>query len=447
MLMIRGPEHRSFCDGLSRRSFLKIGGLTLGGLALPDILRQEAHAGVRAPHKAVIMIYLPGGPPHIDLLDMKPDAPVEIRGEFKPIPTNVPGIQITEQLPRVAAVMDKLTVLRSVVGCVEEHAAHQCLTGYGIAESRSLPGGRPSLGAYLSKLRGPVDPAVPPFVGLCPKTANPPFGDPGGPGFLGRGHAPFTPFGEGKADMVLKHITLDRLADRTALLHGFDTLRRDLDAAGTADALDAIHQRALDVLTSSKLVEALDLSREDPRVRDRYGPASTFNILSGAPLCNDQFLAARRLVEAGVRCVTLAFSSWDTHRINFQRLREYLPRLDQALSALVQDLRDRGLDRDVSVVVWGEFGRTPRINKDAGRDHWPAVSCALLAGGGMRTGQVIGATNRLGEYAKERPVHMQEVLATLYHNLGIDAKQQTVTGPSGRPMYLLGRPEPIHELL
>lgn len=419
----------------------------MGGLALPDLLRCEAQAGVAQSHKAIIMIYLPGGPSHLDLLDLKPDAPAEIRGEFKPIATNVPGIQITDHLPRVAALMDKIALVRSIVGCVNEHDAHICQTGYSANDGQRFPGGRPSLGSYLSKIQGPVDLAVPPFVGLAPKTLHPPFGDPGKAGFLGRAHAPFSPFGEIRADMMLKRVSQTQLADRRSLLTSFDSLRRDLDQSGALDAIDAINRRAIDVLTSNKLVEALDLSREDPRLRDRYGPASTKNILSGAPLCNDQFLVARRLVEAGVRCVTLAFSSWDTHSKQYQRLREYLPRLDQALSALIQDLHDRGLDKDVSVVMWGEFGRTPRINNTAGRDHWPAVSCALLAGGGMRTGQVVGSTNAWGESAKDRPVHIQQIFATLYHNLGIEANRLTVPDQSGRPIHILEHPEPVRELI
>jgi hypothetical protein len=249
------------------------------------------------------------------------------------------------------------------------------------------------------------------------------------------------------ADMTPKGISAEQLHDRKALLTSFDNLRRDIDAAGTFDALDAFHQRALDVLTSSKLMEALDVTREDPRLRDRYGIGSAKNVDDGGPCWNDQFVIARRLVEAGVRCVTLAFGRWDYHGNNFGQCKERLPKLDQALSALVQDLHDRGLDQDVSVVVWGEFGRTPRINKEAGRDHWAPVSCAILACGGMKMGQVIGSTNRLGEYAKDRPVHVQEVFATLYHQLGIDVKERTVIGPGGRPVYLVDKQEVIQELV
>jgi uncharacterized protein (DUF1501 family) len=220
------------------------------------------------------------------------------------------------------------------------------------------------------------------------------------------------------------------------------------DASGAMDGLDIYQQQAIDVLTSSKLADAFDLSKEDSKTVERYGKGSS-NYQDDGPWARlDQFLMARRLVEAGARCVTLSFGRWDWHGSSFKRAHENFPMLDQGISALVEDLHTRGLDKDVSVVVWGEFGRTPKINKDGGRDHWPQVSTALLAGGGMKTGQVIGATNRLGEYASERPVRFEEVFATLYKNFGIDPHQTTITDLAGRPHYLLD-PEfqPIRELL
>jgi hypothetical protein len=448
VLTIEGKPQR-FCDGVSRREFLKIGGLALGGLALTDILAAEAQAatlrgaGARSSHKAIIMVFLPGGPPHQDMFDLKMDAPSEIRGEFKPIKTNVPGIEICEQMPRLAAMMDKLTIIRSLVGARDEHASHVCLSGYNPSELRQNDA--PCLGSVLSKLQGPVEKTVPPFIGLAPKMGHMPWADPGDPGFLSLAHSPLKPDGELMADMVLKGITLDRLSDRRRLLASLDRFRRAVDAE--VPGMDTLNQRAFDLLTSTKLVEALDVTREDPKVRERYGRGNNKNVDDGGPCWNDQFLVARRLVEAGARCVTLAFGRWDYHGNNFGQLRERLPKLDQAVSALVQDLHDRGLDRDVSVVVWGEFGRTPRINKDAGRDHWPRVSCALLAGGGMRTGQVIGSTNRFGEEPDERPVHYRDVFATLYHQLGIDLKNTPVTDSLGRPHYLLEGYEPIPELI
>ncbi len=443
MLTVSGPASR-FCDGVSRRSFLKIGGLALGGLSMADIFRAEAQAGVRPSHKAVIMIYLPGGPPHQDLFDLKPDAPSEVRGDFKPIRTNVPGIEVCELLPRMASIMDKLVPIRSLVGSFGDHDAFQCTTGR--LKNQQPQGGWPELGSVLSKLRGPVDPAIPPFVGLSPRMQHRPY-NAGFTGFLGAGHGPFRPEGEAKADMVLNGVTLERLGDRAALLAGFDRFRRSADASGLMEGMDTFRRQALDVLTSSRLVDALDLSRESPRVVERYGRGTPVHQGDGAPRLMEQFLLARRLVEAGVRCVTVSFSFWDWHGNNFGSARENFPALDQGVTTLVEDLHARGLDRDVSVVVWGEFGRTPRINKDAGRDHWPRVSCALLAGGGMRTGQAIGATDRLAGEAKDRPVHFQEVFATLYHNLGIDARRTTITDYNGRPHYLAENYEPIRELV
>ncbi|MBI4601273.1 MAG: DUF1501 domain-containing protein [Planctomycetes bacterium] len=448
MLTILGPETR-FCDGLPRRTFLKIGGLALGGLSLPEILRAEAASGVRSGanrHKAIIMVFLPGGPPHQDMFDLKPDAPAEIRGEFKPIKTSVPGIEICEHFPRIAARMDRFVPIRSIVGADGDHFSFQCFSG---RTKRGMPpGGWPSLGSVLSKLHGPVQQAVPPFVGLSPPMGHTPWADPGQPGFLGVAHAPFKPMADGKADMVLNGITLERLHDRRALLASFDRFRRDVDSSGLMGGLDAFHEQAYGVLTSSKLAEALDVEREDPRVRERYGSGVNQLRDDGGPRTLTQFLVARRLVEAGVRCVTLAFSRWDWHGSNFKQGSEDMPLLDQAVTALVEDLHQKGMDRDVSVVVWGEFGRTPQVNKDAGRDHWPKVSCALLACGGMRTGQVIGSTDRHAAEAKDRPVHFQEVFATLYHNLGIDVSQVTVRDFSGRPQYLVDHQyRPMPELV
>jgi hypothetical protein len=444
MLTIYGRSSR-FCDGISRRNFLKIGALGLGGLALPQLLEAEAQTGIRKSHKAVIMIFLPGGPPHQDMFDLKMDAPSEIRGEFKPIKTNVPGIQICEHLPLLAGMIDKVSIIRSIVGALDEHDAFQCLTGR--TTRNQPPGGWPSLGAVISKLQGPINKAVPPFVGLSPKMGEMRWARSGDPGFLGLAHAPFKPNGAGKTDLVLNGISMDRLSDRKALLTSFDQLRRDVDASGMMEGLDAFNEQALGLLTSSRLLEALDIEREDPKVRARYGKGDPKNRDDGGPKLMEQFLMARRLVEAGSRCVTLAFSRWDHHGRNFDALRQDLPLLDQGLTALLEDLHQRGLDKDVSVIVWGEFGRTPVINKDGGRDHWPRVSCALLAGGSMKTGQVIGATDRLGGEATERPVHFGEVFATLYHNLGLDANKATVSDLSGRPQYLVDGYQPIGELI
>jgi hypothetical protein len=442
MLTIYGRRN-PYCDGVSRRSFLKIGGLGVGAgaLSLTDLFRLETQAGnTSRQHKAVINIFLGGGPPHQDMWDIKTEAPKEIRGEFKPIATKVNGIQIGEVFTKIAAMMDKFAVIRSIVGASGGHDAVQCMTGWSPRDLAAM-GGRPSMGSVVAKLQGPVDPSVPPFVGLASITKHVPWSDAGQAGFLGTAFAPFKPDGPGMADLTLRGITLDQLQNRRRLLSSFDAMRRDLDASGQADGMDALTERAMGVLTSSKLLNALDLSRESEKVRQRYGDGKPYQYqFDGSPTVNDHLLMARRLVEAGVRVVTLSYGRWDSHGQNFKLVRDHGGKLDQGLSALVEDLDVRGMLDDVTVIAWGEFGRTPRINNGAGRDHWPQVSCAILAGGGMKTGQVIGATNRLGEYAKERPVHFQEVHATLYRNLGIDTMTTTLNDPTGRPQHPVAMP-------
>lgn len=435
-----------------RRTFLQVGSLALGGLTLPQLLRAETQSGSTSRHKSVIMIFLSGGPPHQDMVDLKPDAPDGIRGEFNPIRTKVPGIDVCEHLPRLAATMDKFAVIRSLVGSEGHHSAFQCMN---VRTQLNQPGGGwPSFGSTVSKVQGPVVEAVPPFVGLSPKMTTASWAIAGQPGFLGSAYAPFKPNADGMANMVLQGMTVDQLGDRKSLLRGFDTIRRETDANGSYATADESTRQALDILTSSKLADALDLEKEDPRLRDQYGRGSREPAGYGdaGPLLNDYFLAARRLVEAGARVVTLAYGRWDwhgkPHGTTFENAKHHMPMLDRGITALIQDLHDRGLDEDVSVVVWGEFGRTPKINANGGRDHWPAVACALLAGGGMKTGQVIGSTDRLADHAKDRPVHFQEVFATLYHNLGIDLSSTTVKDLVGRPHYLVDDGmKPIRELV
>jgi hypothetical protein len=445
MLTIQGREYR-LCDGVSRRAFLKLGGLAMGGVSLADILLAEAAAPTRRMHKSVIMIFMPGGPSHIDLYDLKPNAPVEVRGEFRPIRTAVPGISVCEHLPKLARIMDKLAPIRTIVGGPDDHACNMCFTGWDRLGPQP-PGGWPTMGSFASKLQGPVDPSVPPYVALAAKMNHPPYNDPG-PGYLGNAHAAFTPDGECRANMTLNGVSLERLTDRRALLGAFDQLRRELDS-GTARSLDTFQEQAMSVITSTKLRDALDLSREPAVVRARYGAGDPSLIpgFNAAPKLTEHLLAARRLVEAGARCVTLAFGGWDWHATNFYGLRHELPLFDHGVAALVEDLHARGLDKDVMVVAWGEMGRSPRVNAQAGRDHWPAVSCALVAGGGLRTGHAIGTTNHLAEVPLDRPVHFQEVLATIYHHLGIDVERTTVEDPSGWPRYLLDDYRPITELL
>jgi hypothetical protein len=445
MLSIVGRSRGRFCDGVSRRDVLRLGALAMGGLSMPQILEAEARAGVGSSTKSVIMVFLAGGPPHQDMFDLKMDAPAEIRGEYKPIATNLPGLDICEHMPRLATMMDKFVVIRSMVGAHPFHSAGQCLTGYTDTESRTA-GGRPSLGSIVSHLQGPADPTVPAFVGLSPRTDEPRWGNPGEPGYLGMKHAPYTPFRSEVGNPDAATLDPERLRGRMTLLDSLDQWRREAEADEGVAGMDAFSRRARDILTSRKLFDALDVTREDPRLRARYGVGDMENEDDGPPCCNDHFLMARRLVEAGVRCVTISFGRWDTHKYNFESNRVRIPKLDVALSALIEDLHARGLDKDVSVVVWGEFGRTPTINAKAGRDHWPAVSFTLLAGGGMRTGQLIGATDKTGSYVTNRPVTFQSVFATLYHNLGIN-HEVAVRDRNNRPMYLLDKCEPIREII
>jgi hypothetical protein len=422
---------------------LKVGALSFGAvnLTLADVLRLEAAAKQNDPfartgHKAVINIFLGGGPPHQDMWDIKTEAPKEIRGEFKPIATCVNGIQIGETFTRIAKMADKFAFIRSVVGARGGHDAFQCTTGFP-QQSLAPLGGRPSIGSTVMKLLGSVDPSVPPFIGLAEKTQHVPWSDAGQTGFLGATFAPFKPSGPDLQNMVLNATNKDHLPDRKKLLAGFDDLKRSADYANTLRAADAATERAFDVLTSSRLVEALDVSKEPAKVRERYGDGKPYKFqYDGAPTVNEHLLIARRLVEAGARVVTLSYGRWDSHGKNFDLVRDHGGKLDQCLTALVEDLDARGMLNDVTVVAWGEFGRTPAINKEAGRDHWPQVSCAILAGGGMKTGQVIGSTDRNGGNAKDRPVGFGDIFATLYHNMNLNPETTTINDPTGRPQHI-----------
>ncbi|WP_417379123.1 DUF1501 domain-containing protein [Gimesia sp.] len=434
MLSIFDVSGNKFCNQVSRRNFIKIGSLGLSGLCLPQILKAEQQSGKTNSQKSIIMIYLPGGPPHQDMYDIKMDAPSEIRGEFAPISTNVPDIQICEHLPRMARIADKCIFVNSLVGSIGQHASFQCMTGH---SNRNQPaGGWPELGSALSHLKGDPRATSPAYVNLSPKMQHTPYNF-GKNSFLGMSHTPFNPNGEMKGDLTLNGITLDRLQDRKRLLQNFDQFQREADSSGSMHGLDSFNEQAFGVLTSGRLVEALDVSQEDPAIRERYGKGTSRKQGDAAPRLNEQFLLARRLVEAGARIVTLSYSFWDWHGSNFKRAKENFPDFDQAITALIEDLHQRGMAEDTTVIAWGEFGRTPKINNNSGRDHWPRVCNALLACGGMKTGQVIGTTDRLGGEAQDRPVHFQEIFATLYHNMGIDAQQLTLPDHAGRPQYLV----------
>ena len=431
MLTIWGRK-QPFCDGINRRNFLQIGAFG-AGLTLADMLRlrsaKAAETGKPTTGKSVIMIYLRGGPSHMDMYDLKPDAPAEFRGEFKPIQTNVAGVQISEHFPMQARMWDKLAAVRSIVSN-DEHSDSYVMTGYKEQVNRAATGGQhPSIGSVISKLRSSATNDVPPFVSLRGLDIGTE------PGFLGIAHRPFTAEGPGVQNLRLASgLTGEKMDDRKDLLGKFDTVRRDVDASGTMKGMDAFSGRAFDMIASGTVRQALDLKKEDPRTRDRYK-----NV--------EQFLTARRLVEAGVGCVTLSYGGWDTHSSNFKTLKQQLPVLDRGIANLIADLHDRGMQDDVVTVVWGEFGRTPKINpSDAGRDHWSPVMSAMVAGGGLKMGQVVGSSSARGEYPKDRPCKVPHVLATVYHAIGIDPAM-TFNNGAGRPMYVLDDRAPLEELI
>jgi hypothetical protein len=449
MLTISDPVRPGTDPRPTRRGFLRLGALTLGGLTLPDVLRLRAEApAAGSRQKAVIMIHLSGGPSHLDMYDMKPGAPSEYRGEFRPIRTNVPGVEICELMPRQAKIADRFAILRGVQ-LAHLHTANEFYSGFPWQDSprASVPGEaqRPAVGSVVSRLRGNRS-GIPPYVSLDNKP------DWERAYYSGPEHEPFR-VGGGNARDALDNLSLPRgvgarrVTERTELLHAFDTLRRDLDDRGTIKGIDAFQARALQMVASGKVRDAFDLAREPDRVRARYGEGPVKHGTHPGPV----LLRARRLVEAGVSVVTACVfgaGPWDTHRHNFVTLRELLPPLDQALSALVLDLEERGLLQDVMVLMGGEFGRTPRIGDQTpdGRSHWPEAGFLWVAGGGLRTGQVLGATDSRGEQVVGNPIRMQGVLATLYRVLGIDPAA-TLTDFNGRPQYVLEDREPIAGLL
>jgi hypothetical protein len=451
MLTFFNGGREQFCDGVSRRSFLKAGGLAIGGLALSDLLRLKAQ-GVISPErrgKSVIMICLGGGPSHVDTYDMKPDAPSEIRGEFRPIKSNVPGMQLCELLPRQAKIADKFAVVRTVTWQEPDHQRIEIFTGFPKKERR------PSFGSYVSRFTQGRDAALPRFVSL--KGDDGEIAEAEQPLWVGAQHRAFVPNNQGlKSLEITKQVDLSRLKSRKELLTELDTLRRDVDTRGEMGALDVFSGQALDMLTSGKARRAFDLSEEKPETLDRYrsgGDKFMYSHSPNSPSFWDwqAFVRARRLVEAGVPFVSMQVGLWDHHCADrlptlFESYRSLLPLYDNCVSALITDLHERGLQNDVCVVAWGEFGRTPRINKFGGRDHWPGAGSVLFSGGGLKMGQYVGDTSSGGEYPITRPYTPQSVLATLYHVLGIDPSV-TIPDHNGRPQYLLDDREPVKELI
>lgn len=468
------PEIGKRCRGpISRRNFLEVGALSLLGLGMSDVLRAETvakAAGKKMREKSVIFIWLPGGMSHLESYDMKPDAPLEYRGIFSPIKTNVPGIEVCELLPRHAKIADKFNIIRSVCHEFADHGGghKRFLTGRAPASPVGFVNDAPAVTSIVSKALSRPDQAMPACV------AGVDDGRQGidtfslGAAYLGPNTTPFMVVGDPSVsgfkvqNIGMTRETETRLDDRLHLLEGMDKMRRDVDSSGLLGAMDEFSQRAYHMLTSKKVQEAFDLSREPEKVRARYG-----NHAYG-----QRGLMARRLVEAGCRFVTMVWEhpnrniptplncvyNWDSHAVNchmFDDCRWRYPYYDEALTALIEDIYDRGLDKDVMIVCTGEFGRTPRVSTavgtqtkvmQPGRDHWPNAMSMLVSGGGMRTGQVIGATNQRGEYPVERRLSPNDLWATVYRHLGIDYND-SFPDLQGRPMPILPFGAPIEEIM
>jgi hypothetical protein len=440
-----------------RRSFLKAGLLGAAGLTLSNLLRLEAQGAsggqTAGGQQSVIILWMRGGPSHLDMWDPKPNAPAEYRGEFGVKPTRVPGILLSDLLPLCGRVMPKWSIIRSLHHNDAGHSSGDqiCFTGYpaGPNPDENI---MPSCGSVVSKQLGHLTPRLPAYV-MIPRMV------PGtGPAYLGVAHKPFETMADPANPGPFKvpnftmpqGVTLERVGDRRRLLASFDNLRRDVDNSGQLEALDRFGKQAWNMLTSPAARGAFDLDREPAKVRERYGFLPSFDPKAanrcGAPAWSQRILLARRLVEAGVRLVTVDLRWWDTHVKGFESLRlGFLPRFDRAYSALIEDLDERGLLPSTLVIAWGEFGRTPKVNNDAGRDHYPNVFSAALAGGPVKGGVVVGASDEKGAFPKTNPKTPQDVLATMYSFLGIDTKKQYVNN-AGRPMVVMPSGKPIKEL-
>ena len=432
----------TLCNEPTRRSFLRVGSLGIGGLTLPNLLRMQSAAaaeGKPVRKKSVILIWQAGGPSHIDMYDLKPNAPTEVRGEFQPIPTNVSGIQISEHLPLQAKMMDKLAIVRSAFHTNAGHGmgSQWMLTGYQptIEVNDNI---YPSIGSVVARLQGANDPGLPAYVNL-PRALGL-----GKAAYLGASFNPFSPESDPNSDgFQVRNLKLpsrvdnSRLDRRRSLLGQLDHIRRDIDLKGDIDGLDTFYRDALQMVTNDKAIKAFDIKKEDDKLRDEYGRNDL----------GQSCLLARRLVDAGVSFVAVqAGGGWDTHGDNFKQLKDnLLPKYDRAVSALVQDIYKRGRQDDVLVMSFGEFGRTPRINPGAGRDHWPGAMSVLYSGGGLKMGQVVGSTNNKAEYPTSKAASVGCVLSTMYQVLGIDY-QHVFHDHARRPLPVLSEGKPIQDL-
>ena len=443
MLDIFGSHQSHCCNGSSRRSFLKVGALGTTGLALPDLLRAQAlgHSGTKTPDKTVIWLFLSGGPTHYETFDPKPDNPLPFRSTVGTLQTNVPGTQIGGLFPRLAKLADKYSIIRSFAHTAADHAAatHWLSTGYDHA-----PAGNgaapisPSIGSMLSRYRGPNHPVtgMPTYIGLDHLYAE-------GPAWLGTAHTPFDARGNAQANMAPR-TALDRLQDRQTLRQTLDRLERKIDQSGMMSALDEFEGRAVELVRGNAR-EAFDLSKEDPRLREKYG--------KGEKKLGENLLLARRLAEANAGLVTVWYGGWDSHGTNpavnhgtiEQEMHKLAPEFDHAVSVFIEDLYDRGLQDKVLLAIVGEFGRSPHINKDGGREHWPQLGNQVLVGGGMNMGQIIGESTVRGDVPKSQPISPNDLLATLFRFLDIPLDLQ-YTNPAGRPTRMLETGQPIAAL-
>jgi hypothetical protein len=431
MLQLNGPRRRPDCDGSTRRDFLKIGTLAGTGVALPDLLRARAAAKSSSRNTSVVWLWLGGGPTHVETFDPKMSAPAEYRSVTGAVNTNVPGIDLGANFTKMAGVADKMAFVRSFAHRNSGHGGgtHWVMTGYDFAAAdNGAPANKPGLGAILSRYKGANNPStgLPTYVRM-----NGILGD--GPSWLGAPYAPFDVAGRARTNMNLA-VTVDRLGDRRQLLKSFDSVDRRIDQSGLMSGLDGFEQQAFDLILS-RAKDVFDVKREDPRTRDKYGPE-----------LGEQLLMARRLCEGGAGFVTIHYGGWDMHGNIRDAMNRLGPKVDRAVSAFVEDCHDRGLSDDVLLVITGEFGRTPRINGGAGRDHWAPLSTLALSGGGLKMGQVVGQSSEKAEVPKSTPIGPQDLMATVFEVLGLP-QDLHYKDPSGRPTPMVNGGKPIAELV
>jgi uncharacterized protein (DUF1501 family) len=428
-----GKAHRN-CEGSSRRDFLRVGGLGLGSLSLANLLQRKAKAaeqGIRTSEKSVIWLWLGGGPTQLETFDPKMTAPAEYRSVTGEVKTVLPGVTLGGNFERMAGLADKMAFVRSFAHTNSGHSGgtHYVMTGYDnrLADNGAVAD-RPFLGSIMSRIRGTNHPetGIPTYVRLGGIYAD-------GPAFLGTAYGPFDPAGEARRNMSLS-IEQSRLSNRRAMLEGIDNVKRNIDRKGLMEGLDSFEEQAFNLILS-RSQQAFDLKYEDPRVVDRYGKG-----------LGEQMLQARRLCEAGCGFVTLQHGGWDMHSNIKQEMDRRGPEVDRAVSALVEDLDQRGMLENVLLVISGEFGRTPKINGSSGRDHWAPLSTLAFAGGGLKMGQVVGESAEKADVPKTTPITPQDLMATVFHVLDFDKRIQFIN-QSGRPTYMIENGRPIEELI